>query len=85
LADFFGVLYALDQKYIAVAEDRYNLWKSREKTGWPYSYALKFFKTPYKMNLIDYSAAEIDDTIRKFRDVFTNTIDPNNAFKILKS
>ncbi len=85
LADFFGVLYALDQKYIAVAKDRYNLWKSREKTSWPYSYALKFFKIPYKMNLIDYSAAEIDDTIRKFRDVFTNTIDPNNAFKILKS
>ena len=83
LADFFGVLYALKQGYTVTAEDRYDLWKLHEGTGWPYSYALKFFECPYKSNLTNCSATEIDNATQKFRDVFENTIDPKNAKKIL--
>lgn len=83
LADFFGVLYALKQGYTATAEDRYYLWKLHEGTGWPYSYALKFFKNPYKANLKNYSDANISNATQKFRDVFKNTTDPKCAKKIL--
>ena len=83
LADFFGVLYALKQGYMATAEDRYYLWKLREGTVWPYSYALKFFENPYKANLKNYSDANISNATQKFRDVFKNTTDPKCAKKIL--
>ena len=83
LADFFGVLYALKQGYTVTAEDRYVLWKLREGIGWSYSYALKFFEHPYKSNLTNYSAAEINAATQKFRDVFENTTVPKSAKKIL--
>ena len=85
LADFFGVLYALKQKYIVVAENRYKLWQDLKETGWPYSYALKFLEFPYKSKLTCYSATEIENAKQKFRDVFQNTNNPGAAFKILVS
>ena len=83
LADFFGVLYALKQGYTVTAEDRYLLWKVREGTGWPYSHALKFFEHPYKSNLTNYAATEINNATQKFRSVFKNTTNPKCAKKIL--
>lgn len=85
LADFFGVLYALKQKYIVVAENRYKLWQDLKETGWPYSYALKFLEFPYKSKLTCYSATEMENAKQKFRDVFQNTNNPGAAFKILVS
>ena len=64
-------------------EDRYDLWKDREGTDWPYSCALKFFEKPYKLKIKDYSNTEMDDATQKFRDVFRNTINPKDAKKLL--
>lgn len=84
LADFFGVLYALQQGNATVAEGRYIQWLDRENTDWPYAHALKFFTKPYQENLTDYSATEMSVAIQKFRNVFQNTADPKAAVKILK-
>ena len=84
LADFFGVLYSLKNGGKSVASQRYDLWKWRKGTNWPYWNALRFFSKPYKKSLIDYTGAEIDCAVKKFRDVFKNTTNPTKAMEILK-
>jgi tetratricopeptide (TPR) repeat protein len=83
LADFFGVLYSVKRggKYdLKVAEDRYNLWKKREGSNWPYAYALHFLSEPYKVNLSDYDSYEMKKAIEKLREVFRLTPNAKDAY-----
>jgi len=87
LADFFGMLYSHRRgtpKDLDVGEDEYWAWIRWQNTDWPYAYALKFFKKPYKSKLIDYSFAEMDAAIKKMRNVFKKTADPATAFCVLE-
>lgn len=76
IADFFGVLYSRHCGRIyhkQVAENRFQAWKMREGSNWPYSYALNFLNKPYKYNFSDYSTDEINLAIKKMIGVFQST------------
>ncbi len=90
LADFFGVLYSVNRggKYaMDVAENRYNLWKIRERSGWPYAYALFFYRVHSKE--MDYSSNYTEyerwGCIGKFVQIFLSTRTPDIAYKELKT
>lgn len=92
IADFFGVLFSIYRSQSAkkvfdmyVAEKRYNTWKEREGSGWPYAYALYFLNKPYKDKFPEYSKTEMDASRDKLRRVFAATIDPEDAFKKLEN
>ena len=83
IADFFGVLYSVNRggKYdLKVDEDRYNLWKKREGSNWPYAYALHFLSKPYKVNLSDYDSYEMEKAVKKLREVFQLTPNAKDAY-----
>ena len=70
IADFFGVLYSrhCGIYHKQVAENRFQAWKMREGSNWPYAYALYFFSQLYKDLLSEYSASEMDIIIKKWED-----------------
>ena len=89
LADFFGVLYSIncgDEYALEVAANRYDLWKKREGSGWPYADALWFYRVhgkemEYSSNYSDY---ECFGCIGKFVQIFGSTRYPDCAYKDLK-
>lgn len=89
LADFFGVLYSIncgDKYALEVAANRYDLWKKREGSGWPYADALWFYRVhgnemEYSSNYSDY---ECFGCIGKFVQIFGSTRHPDCAYKDLK-
>ena len=89
LADFFGVLYSIncgDKYALEAAENRYDLWKKREGSGWPYADALWFYRVhgkemEYSSNYSDY---ECFGCIGKFVQIFGSTRYPDCAYKDLK-
>ena len=92
IADFFGVLFSqyrskhLENTFdIQVIEKRYQLWKERDGSGWPYAYALHFLNEPYKNDLAEYSDVEMEAARDKLRGVFAASLDPKEAFKQLEN
>lgn len=89
LADFFGVLYSIncgDKYALKVAENRYERWKEREGSGWPYADALWFYRVygkemEYSSNYNEY---ERFGCIGKFVQIFGSTRYPDCAYKDLK-
>ena len=89
LADFFGVLYSIncgDKYALEVAENRYERWKEREGSGWPYADALWFYRVhgkemEYSSNYSDY---ECFGCVGKFVQIFWGTRHPDCAYKDLK-
>ena len=92
IADFFGVLFSLFRKKLIkqqfdlqIVENRYNTWKDRDGSNWPYAYALNFLAKPYKNKLLEYSDNEIKEACEKLRRVFKLTIAPDKALRILEN
>ena len=90
IADFFGSLFSCYRSGIIstpfdldVVEKRYNGWREREGSGWPYSYALHFLHAPYKSKYSEYSDVELDVACEKLRQVFKATTDAAIAFNLL--
>ena len=90
IADFFGALFSRFRSGIVrtpfdleVVEKRYNGWIEREGSGWPYSYALHFLRTPYKSKMSEYSDTEIAEATQKLREVFKATPDVEMALGLL--
>ena len=86
IADFYGGLYSRYRSEqvkhtfdLQVVEKRYNKWKEREGSGWPYAYALHFLNAPYKSKFSEYSDAEIDTACDKLREVFESTPNAKDA------
>ena len=66
-----------------VAEKRYNKWKERVGSGWPYAYSLYFLKKPYKDKFSEYSDAEIDVAREKLIEVFKSSLTAKDAINKL--
>jgi hypothetical protein len=90
LADFFGALYSIDRATkndLAVALNKYNLWRVLDGSGWPYAYALYFYcikgkEMPFSSNYADYIR---HGSINKLVDVFDATPIPKDAYdKLMK-
>ena len=77
MADFFCVLYSRERSDSAIVEERYTLWREKDKNIWPYAYALHFLSAPYKVKFSAYDDAEIVKACKKLRHVFKAT--PNVA------
>ena len=77
MADFFCVLYSHERSDSAIVEERYTLWREKDKNIWPYAYALHFLSAPYKVKFSAYDDAEIVKACKKLRHVFKAT--PNVA------
>ena len=86
IADFFGVLYSVYSKGVynlQVAKERYNKWIERFGSGWPYAYALYFYKVDgsEKDFLDDFD--EYGKSIQKLIRVFKATPNGSDAFNKL--
>lgn len=94
LADFFGVLYSLNRKNNSMltlhgkkareiaAAMRYEEWVKWYGTGWPYAYALYFYcvngnEMSFSSNYSDYIRHGF---VNKLIDVFSNTLNPKDAY-----
>ena len=85
LADFYGVLYSIKRggKYdLSVAENKHHLWKELEGSGWPYAYALYFYKVGgnemrFSTNYADYVKHR---SVNKLVEVFKATPNPEDAY-----
>ena len=91
LADFFGVMYSINRGQksdLSVAINRYDLWRILEGSGWPYAYALYFYRV--NGNKMTFSSSYSDyirhGSVDKLIDVFSSTLNPKDAYdKLIKS
>jgi hypothetical protein len=85
LADFFGVLYSINRSSkndLKVAIKKYDRWKELDGSGWPYAYALYFYcvngnEMSFSSNYSDYIRHGF---VNKLIDVFSNTLNPKDAY-----
>lgn len=94
MADFFSVAYAVkwhkrsySGELVKVARERYNLWKKRFYSPWPYAQALLFYKVSGKTMAFsdDYADYELHGSIQKLVSVFGSCTDIDQAYDILKN
>lgn len=86
LADFLSFTYLLsknNQVFTEIAIKRYDLWQVRFGSSWPYYYAL-YFLNGYN-GKFDYLIRCLIRDESKFSEVFKNTINIKQAYKILIS
>lgn len=87
LADFFGFLYSINRggkQDLVIAEDRYIRWKILSGSGWPYAYALYFMKKRIRGFSPVFAEYDGKGCIDKLRAVFSDTINPKDAYDKLK-
>ncbi len=92
MADFFGVLYGINwsnkwgsAELLKVVRDRYELWRKRYGSAWPYAKALHFYTVANKtMHFSDnYADYEAHGSIEKLTTVFDHCDIPDLAYNIL--
>jgi hypothetical protein len=72
---------------VQVARERYNLWKKRFYSPWPYAQALLFYEVCGKTMAFseDYTDYEMHGSIQKLVSVFDRCTDIDQAYDILKN
>lgn len=94
MADFFSVAYAVKwhkllfgAELVKVARERYNLWKKKFHSPWPYAQALLFYKVCGKTMAFsdDYAEYELHGSIQKLVSVFGSCTNIDQAYNMLKN
>ena len=88
LAEMFALIISIYRKApmdLLVAERRFDLWRKRFDSGWPYADALNFLIV--KGKVMTFTDIYLDyvhhGSIDKLQEVFGKCKDPNEAYKIL--